>query len=226
MQFDRSSAYGYCVEDRGRRRRELEQIAFGADASDQQRRAAHEALLSLDESPDAEAEPSARERRGRRGRTAILISAVVVALAVGAVGGYAIPRAGGETSAAGSADGSTGRASRQAPVARADALLAQPRDASDVLPRTAAGQSGFIASTTHLVATSAAGEKIFVASQSGVNVGYCFVTSLEGLSGGFSGSVRCAPIAQFAKTGVSISSDGFTARWTGDSVVVTVADDA
>lgn len=198
------------------RRRELELEAYGSDVPAERRRAAVRALAALDESPGGNP-PSAQPRP--RARSSRVIAIALIALVVGVAGGLA-----GGVGFARSEHASTATSTATAdPVAAAEDLLTSPRTSVDTLPTLQATNGAIVASTSHLVSTSAQGERLFVARGSGARGGFCLVTVQDDHAfGGSGGAVHCVRAATFARTGVALTSAGYTAHWVGGRVDLSV----
>lgn len=217
------------------RRLALEEDAFGPGASEERRRAAVDELRRLDGRPASDASVAGSDAPiAPRRRRAVVPVIVAAALVVGLVAGWAIGRNSGGPGTAGSqpvASRDPAATSRlaagdppvdQSPTAAANAFLDSSRSADDTLPTLERSDDRIEASTSHLVATSAQGERLFAARASRGG-GYCFVTSTDDHSFGETTSfVRCASAAAFTKRGVTLVSAGYTAVWSGGTVTVTV----
>jgi hypothetical protein len=232
------------VDERAAKRERLVAEAFGDGVPEERRREARAALARFDGRPepqDPAPVPPPERRRRRPAAVAVVAAALVVGAAVGVAGTLAAVHGSGSATA-GSGTGSpqadptatgdpaaTSRlaagdpASVASPVQAADALLAQSRTTDDDLPTLEAADSRLRADTSHLVFTSAQGEKLYIASGSGVNIGYCLVAVSDAHAfGGAEGTVRCAPIRAFSRDGITYPSAGYTAHWVGGSVEITV----
>ncbi|WP_121368436.1 hypothetical protein [Frondihabitans australicus] len=217
------------------RRRRLQEAAFGGDATDEQRRFAAAELRRLAKSPTGSQEPVPPAPR----RTwPIIVATAVVALAVGAGAGWAVGHAGRGGPVAASAPSASGDPaatsrleggdpavvpSAQTREAAADALLATSRSSSDALPSPASTDGRIVAATSHLVTTSAQGERLYIARRSGAAGGFCFVTVSDDHSfGETSENATCTSPASFDQRGLTLASAGYTAVWAGGKVSVTV----
>lgn len=206
------------MDERAAKRERLVAEAFGDGVPEERRREAQAALARFDAQPvPSDPAPSVPLRHRRILPTALI--AGVVGLALGIGGTLALTHS-ATTAAAPSA---TSTVTPEAPVQAADALLAEPRSTTDALPSLEVADSRLRADTSHLVFTSAQGERLYIASASSVNIGYCLVAVQDAHAfGGAEGTVRCAPIRAFARDGITYPSAGYSAHWVGGRVEITV----
>lgn len=182
------------------------------------------------------AQTSDAARPRRVARAAIAVGVVLV---IGGVAGFGLARgreqaqlavpAGATTAPIATLGGGGDEASDPAVAAdsrrtilAAEILLRTPATKGDALP-AAAGLSGFLRSSTRLVATATGDRRLWVARSDDAGGGYCLV-AYDGVSApdGSPGSTSCADVGAFVALGITLDESGFTASWRAGTVTATV----
>ncbi|ROQ38198.1 hypothetical protein EDF46_1824 [Frondihabitans sp. PhB188] len=246
------STAGEAEGDDDRTRAALERDAFGPETDAEASAAAVRELRRRDDAAEGrsagvpEGLPAPQTGDGaqtrdaaRTRRVARAAIAVGVVLVIGGVAGFGLARgreqaqpavpAGATTAPIATLGGGGDEASDPAVAAdsrrtilAAEILLRTPATKGDTLP-AAAGLSGFLRSSTRLVATATGDRRLWVARSDDAGGGYCLV-AYDGVSApdGSPGSTSCADVGAFVALGITLDESGFTASWRAGTVTATV----